>query len=260
MKKRVISAVIMILLLVPILIIGGYPFIILASLLGLLSLKELLDLEKKIPTFLKVCACFFALFLILYNYNDKTIDFLLNTKFFIFIGLFYFISIVLIGDLKKYNYKDAIYMIFSIIFVGIIFNGLIIVRNISLYEIVYLFLIATLTDTFALFTGKYFGKHKLSIISPSKTIEGSIGGSILGSAITTLIYTTLTGFWHQFFIILGITLLLSILGQIGDLFFSSIKRSNEIKDFSNLIPGHGGILDRLDSVFFVLLGYIMILM
>lgn len=260
MKERIISAIIMVLVFVPIVILGGYPFIVLFALLGLLALKELLDLEKDIPFILKISAFFFSLFLILYNYNDTTIDYLFNTKFFIFIGLFYFVSVVLFNNLKKYNYKDAIYLIGSILLIGILFNGFIVVRNISVNEIFYLFLISSLTDTFALFTGKYFGKHKLSSISPKKTIEGSIGGSLIGSIITTIVYAGLTGFWDSFLVILGVTLLLSILGQIGDLFFSSIKRICGIKDFSNLIPGHGGILDRLDSVFFVLLGYIIILM
>lgn len=260
MKKRIISAIVMILLFIPIVLLGGYPYIILFSLLGLLSLKELMDLEKDIPIILKISACFFTLFLILYNYNDKTIDYLFNTKFFIFIGLFYFIAVVLFNKLKKYNYKDALYLITSIVFIGILFNGFIVVRNIGVNEIIYLFLVSCLTDTFALFTGKYFGKHKLSSISPNKTIEGSVGGSLFGSIITTLIYLLLTGFWSNFVIIFLVTLLLSILGQVGDLFFSSIKRSYGIKDFGDLIPGHGGILDRLDSTFFVLLGYIIILM
>lgn len=260
MKKRIISAIVMILLFIPIVIVGKLPFVILFTLLGILSLKELLDLEKNIPLVLKITAYFFTLFLILYNYKTLTIDYLINSKFLIFILLFYFISVVIFGNLKKYTYKEAIYLIGSILLIGILFKGFIVVRNISANEIFYLFLISSLTDTFALFTGKYFGKHKLSIISPNKTIEGSIGGSLFGSAFATLIYLLLVGFNTNWLILLGISFLLSILGQIGDLFFSSIKRYYGIKDFSNLIPGHGGILDRLDSVFFILLGYIIILM
>lgn len=260
MKQRVISAIIMVLVFVPIILIGNYPYIVFFAILGMLALKELLDLEKDIPFILKISTYFFTLCLMLYNYNAKTVEYLFNAKFMLFMVLFYFISIVLINDLKKYNYKDAIYLIGSILLIGIVFNGFIVVRSISYNEVFYLFLIATLTDSFALFAGKYFGHHKLSKISPGKTIEGSVGGSLLGSVLSTLAYLILTGFWSNYLIIFLVTLLLSVLGQIGDLFFSSIKRIYGIKDFSNLIPGHGGILDRIDSVCFILLGYILILM
>jgi len=260
MKNRIISAIIMIMLFVPIAIIGGYPFLILFSILGLLGLKELIDLEKNIPLVIKISAYIFSLFFILFNYSTKMLNFSFNVEFFLAICLFYFCAVVIIGDLKKYNYKDAIYLIIGVLFIGMMFKGFIVVRNIGLYEIFYLFLISSLTDTFALFCGKYFGKNKLSVISPNKTIEGSIGGSLFGSVFSSLIYLALTGFDSNVFVVLGVTLILSILGQIGDLFFSSIKRMYGIKDFSNLIPGHGGILDRLDSVLFVLLGYIIILM
>ena len=161
---------------------------------------------------------------------------------------------------KKYQFKDSIYLILITMFIGISFKGFIIVRNIGIYEIAYLFLIASLTDTFALFSGKYFGKRKLSAISPKKTIEGSVGGSIIGTVLSSIIYVSLTGAWDRIWFFLGVSLVLSVLGQIGDLFFSSIKRYYKLKDFSDLIPGHGGILDRLDSVIFILLGYIIILM
>lgn len=260
MKTRIISAIVMILLFVPIVIVGGYPFLVLFAILGLLGLKELMDLEKNIPCILKTSSYIFAIFLILVNYSTKMLSFSFNIEFFLVMCLFYFSAVVIIGDLKKYNYKDALYLIVGVLFIGMTFKGFVIVRNIGIYELIYLFLISSLTDTFALFCGKYLGKHKLSIISPNKTIEGSIGGSLFGSIFSTLIYLALTGFNSNVLIVLGITFILSILGQIGDLFFSSIKRIYGIKDFSNLIPGHGGILDRLDSVCFVLLGYIIILM
>lgn len=260
MKQRIISAIVIVLVMVPLIILGGYPYTIAFTIIGLFALKELLDLEKNIPLVLKISAFIFTLFLICYNYNTMKINFLFDAKLMIILGLFYFISIVIFNDLKKYNYKDAIHLIVSILFISILFNGLIIVRKIGVNEIAYLFLISSLTDTFALFTGKYLGKHKLSSISPNKTVEGSIGGSIIGSILTTIIYLALTGVWTKYLWVFGITLFLSVLGQIGDLLFSSIKRVYGIKDFSNLIPGHGGILDRLDSVFFILLGYIIIMM
>lgn len=110
------------------------------------------------------------------------------------------------------------------------------------------------TDIFAYLTGKAIGKHKFSKISPNKTIEGCIGGIIgaivfgvgLAFAFNMIFHTN-----FSYITILLIEIVLSVVGQIGDFAASSIKRYVGIKDFSNLIPGHGGILDRLDSVIFI---------
>ena len=116
--------------------------------------------------------------------------------------------------------------------------------------IVLLLILSFGTDTCAYFVGCRFGRHKLSpVISPNKSVEGAVGG-VLGA-------TILGGLWTYFmlskeniafFLILPI---LSILSEFGDLFASIIKRKQGIKDYSNLIPGHGGVLDRFDSVLFI---------
>lgn len=118
----------------------------------------------------------------------------------------------------------------------------------------YIFFAAWGTDTFAYAVGMKFGKHKLTKISPKKSIEGSIGGTV-GAIIIALIYTAIVskyvdlGLSYAFVAIA--TLVLSVLSQLGDLSASSIKREMEIKDYGNLIPGHGGMLDRIDSIIFV---------
>lgn len=110
------------------------------------------------------------------------------------------------------------------------------------------------TDIFAYIVGRTIGKHKFSKISPNKSIEGCIGG-IIGAIVLTLIYTlvinTYLGMNINYLYIGGISILLSIIGQIGDFSASSIKRYVGIKDFSNLLPGHGGMLDRIDSLIFI---------
>ncbi len=105
-------------------------------------------------------------------------------------------------------------------------------------------------DTFAYFSGKKFGKHKLwEAVSPKKTVEGAIGGVFCSVAITSL-------YWHQFVesidvFTVSVFLIIACCSQVGDLAQSKLKRQFEIKDSSTLIPGHGGVYDRVDSLLFV---------
>ena len=122
--------------------------------------------------------------------------------------------------------------------------------------LLYLVLITVITDTFAYLTGMLVGKHKLlEVISPKKTIEGFIGGTFFGVFVAALFYATVVDQSAALVALIPVTFALSVIGQLGDLFFSAIKRYFNKKDFSNLMPGHGGILDRLDSLIFVLLAY-----
>lgn len=112
------------------------------------------------------------------------------------------------------------------------------------------------TDVFAYIVGRCCGRHKFSKVSPNKSIEGCIGGT-LGAVILAVVYTFFVNKYFNigtdisYIAISAIALVSSIIGQIGDFAASSIKRYVEIKDFSNLIPGHGGMLDRIDSVIFI---------
>lgn len=148
-----------------------------------------------------------------------------------------------------YTFIGIFYVVFFIMFVAFIDgmpNGKILIW--------YAIFAAWGTDIFAYFIGKHFGKHKFSKVSPKKSIEGCIGGTI-GAAILMLIYTyvanTYWGMNYSYLFITGIGIILSLVGQIGDFAASSIKRFVDIKDFSNLIPGHGGMLDRIDSLIFL---------
>lgn len=120
------------------------------------------------------------------------------------------------------------------------------------YFILIPFAVAFLSDAGAYFVGLRFGKHKLApVVSPNKTIEGVFGG-IAGAVIGMLIYALILDFACKFDVNYGIAILYGLVGSLtgvfGDLCFSIIKRQTGIKDYGNLIPGHGGIMDRFDSL------------
>lgn len=148
-----------------------------------------------------------------------------------------------------YTFLGIFYVVFFIMFVAFIDgmpNGKILIW--------YAIFAAWGTDISAYFTGLLIGKHKFSKVSPKKSIEGCIGGAI-GAVILMLGYTYFANnLWGQnySYIFIGLMgIILSFIGQIGDFAASSIKRYVDIKDFSNLIPGHGGMLDRIDSLMFL---------
>ena len=148
----------------------------------------------------------------------------------------------------------------GIFFLSVSMILLINVRAHSLSMLIYLILVTTMTDTFAYITGMLIGKHKLlESISPNKTWEGTIGGTLFGTFISTIFYVTVINPNINLAIIILVSAFLSLIGSFGDLVFSAIKRYYRKKDFSNIMPGHGGILDRLDSIIFVLLGFMFFL-
>lgn len=264
MTKRVVSAIIMVLLFIPFLVIGGTPFIILMSVLGVLGLYELLKIrgeaKKKFPVFMRVIAYLMTVFLIVNNAGSIDLQYDIDYRLISAIIFLFLVPMVFINNSKKYNLNDALFLVGSVVFIGLSFNLLSVIRNFNVAYFIYLLLITTMTDSFALFTGMLIGKHKLAPeISPKKTIEGAIGGSLMGTVISTAFYVTVINTNVPLVFVILITLALTAVGQVGDLAFSAIKRYYGQKDFSDLIPGHGGILDRFDSLVFVVLAFILVL-
>ena len=261
--KRIISAIIMLIVFVPLLIIGGKPFAILMSLLAVLGLYELLHMretKKKFPFLMKIFAYILVLFFSLNNFTSIEFQYNLDYRVMSFIIFIFLLPMVFINNSKKYNINDALFLVGSTLFIGLSFNLIIITRNYDILYIVYLLIITILTDTFALLTGKLIGRHKLApIISPNKTYEGLFGGLIMGVVTSVVFYHVAIISSLPLSILILITTLLAVIGQFGDLTFSAIKRYYGAKDFSDLIPGHGGILDRLDSIIFVVLASILFL-
>lgn len=259
MKKRTISAVIAALIFVPLYIIGGLAFNIAIYIVALLGLREFIkakNVKKETPLFIEFISYVMLSLLVFSTLTSNTV--ILNFDLRILAGcmLVFSIPALFYQDKKIYTISDAFYFIGGIIFLGISFSLIILIRNIDINLLTYLLIITIITDTYAYITGSLIGKHKLlEEVSPKKTWEGTIGGSVFGTILAVMFYITVIDSTLPLIAVIVMTLFLSIIGQFGDLVFSSIKRYYKIKDFSSIMPGHGGILDRLDSIIFVVLAF-----
>lgn len=256
MKKRVVSAFLMILIFALCIIISSKIFAILMLICGNLCLKELIDIKykNKYIDFVKF-VCYLSISILILN----GVFFKFNTLFTLIFPILSIITpIIFYNDNKKYNMEDSLYLIGITFFLGIAFNIIVYLREIDIALCLYIFLVACLTDTYAYIGGSLIGRHKLTEISPKKTIEGSVLGSFMGTILASIYYLTVIDA-NNIFKVLLMTFILTVLSEFGDLVFSSIKRHFKIKDYSNIIPGHGGMLDRFDSIIYVALSYVLVL-
>ena len=258
MKERTISAIILLILMIGSMIIDSKLFGILMLIFSVLGFLEFFNIrysEKNKKLDLIRIVGIVCLLLISMNNTFYKID----MNIIVLIPLLVLsLPIVFYNDNKLYNISDALYNLGIVYFLGFAFSNIIYMGDVSLIKCVFIFIIAFITDTYAYIGGCLIGRHKLTSISPKKTIEGSIIGTIMGSLIGSVYYFNLVGGVSMFETVI-LCLFLTILSEFGDLFFSSIKRYYNKKDYSNLIPGHGGILDRFDSVIYVSLGLSLIL-
>lgn len=248
MKQRVISAVIALLIVIPLILIGGYVFYCGLSIIGVIGFYEMIKCrseDKKVPNVINLFAMLcFALIM------ESSLVGINIEKIFILSVLLMLIPLIFITDRDKYCVEDAFYYIGIILFLGLAFNYIMNLRDLSLNYFIYVILVTISTDTFAHFYGTKIGKNKLCPkVSPNKTIEGMFGGTLLGTYIGTMFLLMVS---DSFTVVLAlvISLLLSLCAQAGDLVFSAIKRKYKVKDYGNIMPGHGGVLDRLDSIIF----------
>lgn len=250
-KERIISGLLLFLAVTIILIFGNNIIVSMAtSLIAILAINEFFNSFKEKHNVERWIGNILAIAIAFINYIPSN-----------FIGII-FPSIIAILFLKvivtemKTNFVDIAISGFGVFYIiGFIsFLPLIYKLENGKFLIWYLAFAAWGTDTFAYAIGMKFGKHKLTPVSPKKSVEGSIGG-ILGAVIFSLIYTysinKLGNMNISYLAIAAISAMLSVLAQMGDLSASSIKRYTGIKDFGHLIPGHGGVLDRIDSILFI---------
>ena len=259
MKQRIISAVLVFIIFLPIFIIGGITFDLAFYLLTILGLREFMKVrenEKSFPDFIRLISYLVMSLMYFGNTLNNDLNFAIDYRLVSGIFLTFLIPVVLYHNEKVYNVKDAFYLLGGVFFLGCSMSLFYVYRNIGIELIIFLFLITIITDSYALFIGSLIGKNKLlKEISPNKTWEGTIGGALVCTFVCSVFYITVIDSNISIFLISTIVFFLSFIGQFGDLLFSAIKRAYKVKDFSNIMPGHGGVLDRLDSIIFVMLAF-----
>lgn len=273
LKQRIITGVIGIILFAIVLFFYETPiFDIAICAVCLIGVHEMLmakKITKNIP--ISVVAIAMAILPFLRAAQAKFLSLNTNDIFFVPYTLpiiVYFIFIVLIiAIFLKYHETLSFEKMASAVFIALglslSFSSLLYIRNAygrvnGLFYTIIIFICAWGSDTGAYFTGRLFGKHKLAPkISPNKTVEGLIGGAVscvILNMIAIFIYQQITNIIFdvtQYLIFFIISIVGSFVGVIGDLSASAVKRQSGIKDFGTIMPGHGGVLDRFDSVLFV---------
>ncbi|MCM3765733.1 MULTISPECIES: phosphatidate cytidylyltransferase [Bacillaceae] len=253
MKQRIITGVIAAALFLPIVFYGGLPFVLLTYVMATVGLYELLRMKGLNIFSPNGFLSLVLLWVILFpkQYDEIIADFYYSKTE---LGIAFILLLLTYSVITKnrFTFEDAAFSTLSAIYVGIGFYFLMEARTAGIVYIFYSLFIIWATDSGAYFIGKAMGKKKLwPEISPNKTVEGSLGG-VVCAVIVAVFFGLFSEFNASLITIMGITVVLSIFGQIGDLVQSAYKRHFGVKDSGNILPGHGGILDRFDSLLFVL--------
>lgn len=243
MKVRIISALLLLPLFLFVIIYGGTVTKLAVFIISIISIYEFTNAFK--ISGIKQTNVMLYILTALLMLPDWT-----NNLYIMPVLLFILVlgeSILLI--FSKRTIEEIAVSILTYVYICVALNSIIIIRESSLDFVWYIFIFAWATDTCAYFTGLSIGRRKLiPSVSPKKTIEGAIGG-IVGCTAVSMIYAY---YAHPEYLILVpfVSIIGSIVSQTGDLFASAFKRKLGIKDYGNLIPGHGGMLDRIDSIIF----------
>lgn len=246
MGKRILTGVIGIPVLLGLLYLGGVPWLIFIAALIAIASFEMARIAKNMNYQLALWAIWLSEAVMIgavffENEHWASLGLAVGFLLIIFQGVFAY---------PRVSLEEMALSFMTIIYVGWSMCHLIILEQQSVILLVYLFLAIWGSDSGAYFAGRFFGKHKLAPnLSPKKTKEGSVGG-ILCAVLLVVGYSVYLGEGAMFTLPLSIVfgVVISIIGQIGDLAESMIKRFAQVKDSGNILPGHGGILDRFDSI------------
>lgn len=256
-KTRLLSGILLVIIALITVITGGNVlfFVLLAvSLLGMTELYKVFGIEKKPPGIVGYLAAI-AYYGLLYFEADLPGE-KLNWFMMLFMAFLICQMAVLVFAYPKYNTQQILAAFFGVFYVAVMLSYIYQTRILpgGVFTVWLVFVCSWGCDTCAYCVGMLIGKHKMApILSPKKSVEGGIGG-ILGAALIGVLYGLAINCWGGADADVLTYALIGAAGgavsQIGDLAASAIKRYHNIKDYGKLIPGHGGILDRFDSVIF----------
>jgi phosphatidate cytidylyltransferase len=254
LQKRVIFGALALAVFIPLLIIGGVAFQLFIGFLAMVATAELLKMNRLSPSSIEGILAMLAA-LVLTLPLETYLTFLPSDGNYIAFAIVVFLMMgAIVFNVGQYSYSEVVFPIASSFYVGIGFHNLVGARMDSINKVLFALFIVWATDTGAYMIGRQIGRKKLMPkVSPNKTVEGFLGGilsAVLVAALYMLIDRQLTT-GYSFFVTLGLVAIFSIFAQFGDLVESAIKRHFGVKDSGKLIPGHGGILDRFDSMIFV---------
>ncbi|MED3660432.1 phosphatidate cytidylyltransferase [Ureibacillus sp. FSL K6-8385] len=254
MKQRIITAVIAAAFFIPFVVYGKLPFALLVYAMATVAMFELLRMKKmsifSVPGFVGFMTVYILLMPDQWANKLHEATSYSKLEFLVIAALLLLIHSVIVKN--QFTFDEIGFVLLSALYVGIGFYYLIETRNAGLEFIIFALLIVWSTDSGAYFIGRKFGKNKLwPEISPNKTVEGFFGGILTAIVITSIMHI-IYPFDKPWFILILVTIVSSVFGQLGDLVESAIKRHYDVKDSGKILPGHGGILDRFDSLLFVL--------
>lgn len=253
MKQRIITAIIALALFVPVVLYGGIAFTLAIYFIATVALYEILRMKQirlvSIPGALALVNLY--IMLMPEQYESTLIGWTGHDRMTLVFVLVFMLLLYAVLVKNTFTYDDAAFVFFGMMYIGIGFYYLIETRLVDLIYVLFALLIVWTTDSGAYFAGRKFGKKKLwPEISPNKTIEGFYGG-IAAAIVFAVALNLLFPFADTWIQLIFVTVAASIIGQFGDLAESAIKRHYHVKDSGTLLPGHGGMLDRFDSLLFV---------
>lgn len=253
LKTRVITVIVALAIFIPLILIGHLPLTIAAIALAIVAMSEILIMKKMFLTSFAAIMSYLGVAII--TVPQSWLAWLPDhfnrlTTFYLVVILILLHTVVHKG---RFSFDDAGVLILGMLYIGMGFNAFIQARAVGFTTLLYGMLIVWLTDSGAYIFGRQFGKHKLAPkVSPNKTIEGSVLGTIFATVILAIYLLFFHVGYDNYFMMVLATLLLSIFGQFGDLIESALKRYYGVKDSGRILPGHGGILDRFDSMLTVM--------
>ncbi|MFD1548343.1 phosphatidate cytidylyltransferase [Levilactobacillus fuyuanensis] len=253
MKQRVITAVVALIIFIPIIVEGGIWVDIAAFALGLVALSEVLIMRKKLLVSPEAFISGIGILLVIAPQGWwADLPHFLDSWYIVYLFVLLLLLRTVVSK-NRFSFDDAGMITLSMLYIGIGFHFFIAARAVSLVALLYALFIVWTTDSGAYMIGRKIGKHKLAPhISPNKTWEGSIGGSLVATIVGSVFWYFFPIGHYSLIVMIILTLIFSVVGQFGDLVESALKRYYGVKDSGKILPGHGGILDRFDSLLLVL--------